>query len=288
VAFEAPPGSVAAPEADPDTVFQLFPNRAAAMKQPDREMVVFSLFFQDSLRGLALGAPVELNGMNIGEVKSIKTEYNDQLKHFLFPVEVAVFPGRLRAMSRQALADPTPAEQKARIDQLVKDGLRAQLRTGSLLTGQMYVAFDLFPQVPPATIDWTKNPPVFPTEPGTLLELQAMLMNIGKTLEKMPLEQIGGDLRVALQSLNRTLVSAEQAVRRVDKEITPTAKSVLEDSRRTLNSVERTLASDAPLQQDLRRSLRDLSRAAQSLRELTEFLERQPESLIRGKKESKR
>jgi paraquat-inducible protein B len=77
-------------------------------------------------------------------------------------------------------------------------------------------------------------------------------------------------------------------VKRMDKEVAPAAKSALEDARRLLTTTEQTLASDAPLQQDLRTSLRDLSRAAQSLRELTELLERQPESLIRGKKESKR
>ena len=104
----------------------------------------------------------------------------------------------------------------------------------------------------------------------------------------MPIEQISGDLRVALQSLNRTLVSADQAVKRMDKDVAPAAKATLEDARRMLNTTERMLASDAPLQQDLRTSLRDLSRASQSLRELTDLLDRQPESLIRGKKESKR
>ena len=102
VAFEAPVDGKPLPEADPDTVFTLFPNRAAAMKQPDLQMLSFTLFFQDSLRGLSVGAPVELNGVTIGEVKSIKTEYNEQVKHFLFPVEVDIFPGRLRAISRQA------------------------------------------------------------------------------------------------------------------------------------------------------------------------------------------
>jgi paraquat-inducible protein B len=104
----------------------------------------------------------------------------------------------------------------------------------------------------------------------------------------MPIGQISADLRTALQSLNRTLVGAEQMVKRMDKEVTPAAKSALDDARRLLSTTEQALASDAPLQQDLRTSLRDLARAAQSLRELTELLERQPESLIRGKKESKR
>jgi len=288
VAFDAPAGSGVLAEADPDTVFHMFSNRALAMKQPDRETLLFTMYFSDSLRGLTAGAPVELNGVEIGEVKSIMAGIDHKTSEFRFPVDVAFYPGRLRALVREGMADPTPAEQKARIDRYVQDGLRAQLKTGSLLTGQMYIGLDMFPKAAPAKIDWAKSPPEFPTHPGTMVELQATLMNISKKLESMPIDQIGGDLRVALQSLNRTLVSAEQMVKRMDKDIAPAAKSTLDDARRMLNTAERTLASDAPLQQDLRSSLRELSRAAQSLRELTDLLERQPESLIRGKKESKR
>jgi paraquat-inducible protein B len=288
VAFEAPAGTRTLPEADPDTVFPLFPDRAAAMKQPDREMLMFTLYFGESLRGLTVGAPVELNGVGIGEVKNIGSGYDTDQGAFRFPVHVALFPGRIRAMVLEGMADPTPAEQKARIDKYVESGLRAQLKTGSLLTGQMFVSLDMFPKAAPAKIDWTKIPPEFPTQPGMMVELQATLMNISKKLEDMPIGQISADLRTALQSLNRTLVGAEQMVKRMDKEVTPAAKSALDDARRLLSTAEQTLASDAPLQQDLRTSLRELSRAAESIRELTDLLERQPESLIRGKKESKR
>jgi paraquat-inducible protein B len=288
VAFESPAGTGALPEADPDTVFHMYSSRAAALKQPDREMLMFTMYFGDSLRGLTVGAPVEINGVEIGEVKNIMTGLDAKTSEWRFPVDVAVFPGRLRARTREGMAAPTPAEQKARIDKYVEDGLRAQLKTGSLLTGQMYIGLEIFPRAAPAKIDWTKSPPEFPTQPGTMVALQATLMNISKKLENMPIEQISGDLRQALQSLNRTLVSADQAVKRMDKDVAPAAKSALDDARRLLNTADRTLASDAPLQQDLRTSLQDLSRAAQSLRELTDLLERQPESLIRGKKESKR
>ena len=288
VAFEAPAGSEALPQADPETVFPLFSDRTAAMKQPDNEMLVFTMYFVESLRGLTVGAPVELNGVAIGEVRKILTGWDNQLGRFRFPVDVAIFPGRLRALSRERVADPTPAEQKARIEKFVEEGLRAQMKTGSLLTGQMYITLDVFPNAAPAKINWATSPPEFPTQPGMMVELQATLMNISKKLEDMPIAQISADLRTALQSLNRTLVGAEQMVKRMDKEVAPAAKSALDDARRLLITTEQTLSSDSPLQQDLRTSLRDLSRAAQSLRELTELLERQPESLIRGKKESKR
>jgi paraquat-inducible protein B len=261
------------------------------MKQPDQQMMLFVMYFPDSLRGLTVGAPVEFNGVLIGEVKSIRVEFIEdarQARQARFPVTAAIYPGRLRAMTTESMTAPDPAEQKVRFDRLIEGGVRAQIRTGSLITGQLYVAIDTFPNAAPAKIDWTKNPPVLPTEPGTMKELQATLMNISKKIESMPLEQIGGDLRQALQSLNRTLVTADQAVKRLDKDVSPAAKATLEDARRMLNTADRTLASDAPLQQDLRTSLRELTRAAQSLRELTDLLERQPESLIRGKKESAR
>ncbi len=147
---------------------------------------------------------------------------------------------------------------------------------------------DFFPDAPPAQINWTNTPPTLPTLPGGLQALERSVASILAKVEKMPIEEIGADLRQNLVSLNRTLNSADKLVKRLDAEVTPEAKSTLEEARKTLKTVERTMASDAPLQQDLRTSLRDLSRAAQSLRELTELLERQPESLIRGKKESKR
>ena len=134
-------------------------------------------------------------------------------------------------------------------------------------------------------VNWMTRPKELTTCTVLLVEADSV---ISKKLEDMPIAEISTDLRRALQSLNRTLVGTEQAVKKLDTDVTPTMKATLEDTRRMLNSADRTLASDAPLQQDLRSSLRDLSKAAQSLRQLTDLLERQPESLVRGKKESSR
>jgi paraquat-inducible protein B len=177
--------------------------------------------------------------------------------------------------------------RRIRWDKMVAKGLRGQLRTGNLITGQLYVAMDMFPDAPEAHVDWTANPPKMPTVPGGLEEFQTTLTSIARKLEKMPIGEISADVRRALQSLNRTLVSAEEAVKRLDKDVSPRAKATLEDAHRTLTAAERTLAADAPLQQDLRMTLRELTRTSQSLRQLTELLERQPESLIRGKKETR-
>jgi paraquat-inducible protein B len=107
----------------------------------------------------------------------------------------------------------------------------------------------------------------------------------------LPLEAIGDDLRKALVSLDQTLKDASKAVNSIDADVTPGLKSTLDGLRgtiaaadRTLNNTDATLVGkDAPAQQDLRDALQEIARAARSLRVLTDYLERHPESLIRGK-----
>jgi paraquat-inducible protein B len=145
--------------------------------------------------------------------------------------------------------------------------------------------------------------------------LQASLSHIAKALEKVPFDKIGADLRKTLNSLDATLRSADKLVKRVDQEVASDAREVLvearrmlqstdqlvkrldqevapevrtaiEGVRRTLNVAEHSLTADAPLQQGMRDTLREMSRAAQSLRLLADYLERHPEALVRGKKEN--
>ena len=292
IAFQAPPDAPVAPAAEADTVFRLSSNRALAMKRPDREVALFTLYFKDSLRGLAPGAPVDLRGINVGEVKSIEVEYDPAGKVFRFPVEIALYPERLRARQKggpkRLIKQGDVQGERALFDALVEHGLRAQLKTGNLLTCQLFVALDFFPDAPKAKADWTKTPPALPTTGGSLGDIQERLASIMKKLDTVPFEQISVDLRQALQTLTVTLESTERLVKRLDSETAPAVRAVLEDSRRTLAAAERVLASGSPLQQDVREALRELARAAQALRVLADYIERHPETIIRGKKEDER
>ena len=285
IAFEAPPGPPPAPPADENHTFALATNRSHAMKLPDSLAVHAMLYFKDSLRGLSIGAPVEFRGIVIGEVQSVSVEFDEEQGDFRFPVGITIYPVRLIAMvSGGAKTAQDPAQRRARWDLLVDRGLRGQLRTGSLLTGQLYVAIDFFPDAPKGHMDWTRTPPVLPTVVGSMTEVHETLSRLARTIEKVPLDQIGADLRQSLRILNRTLENADRFVRRLDTDITPTARTALEEARKTFKAAEQTIASDAPLQQDMRAMLRELSRTAQSLRALADYLERNPEALIRGKR----
>lgn len=163
-------------------------------------------------------------------------------------------------------------------------GLRGQLRTANLITGQLYVALDFFPKAPKASVDLARTPPEIPTLPGGLSELQESVGNIVQKLEKVPFDLIGQDLRRALATLDATLKRADALMGQVSAEIAPELKAALEQARTTLGAAQQVLATDSPVSGDLRETLHEVTRAAESVRSLTDYLERHPEALIRGKR----
>jgi paraquat-inducible protein B len=276
--------SSSGPAALENTAFVLAQDEAAAMKQKDGSAETMLLLFNQSLRGLSPGAPVDFRGVVIGEVKSIGVEFDRDEREFKMPVLIQIYPDRLQRSAPGEAAE-SKYSQKQRLQFLVNKGLRAQLRPGNLLTGQVYVALDFFPKVAPAKVDLNKTPLELPTVPNSLDELQAQIQEIASKLNKVPFEQIGKDLRTSLTTLNKTLTSAEELTRTLNNDVSPEITAAMKDARKTINSAEQTLSQDSPLQQDMREAMREITRAAGSVRVLTDYLERHPESLLRGKPE---
>jgi paraquat-inducible protein B len=287
IAFEAVADSSSAPEVAADSDFTLYATHTLAMKVLETEVHPYLLYFTESLRGLSAGAPVELGGIPFGEVTSVGFEYDRHRKTFLAPVQINIYPERVRAHylagATRLEEGKSEAQQRQLIDELVSRGLRAQLKTASLLTGQKYVALDFLPNAAPARVDWSKTPPALPTVSGGLEALQDSLTRVASNLEKVPVQAIAADLRQTLSTLTQTLRNADRVIGHIDSDLTPEAKGALSDARAALQAADRTLSTDAPLQQDLRATLRDLSKAAQSLSLLADYLERHPEAVIQGK-----
>lgn len=137
--------------------FKLYSSRGEAMKTPDVQIEHFTILFKESVRGLSVGAPVEFRGVNIGEVVHVGTEFDQETLEFVQPVDIYFYPDRLRARSRNAAAalppPKTEAERNRRLQRFVERGFRAQLQTGNLLTGQLYVGVDFFPEAPKVKFD---------------------------------------------------------------------------------------------------------------------------------------
>ena len=298
LAFDTPPFVAKAEPAAVNTVFTLYSDQATAMRQPESDAARYVLYFSESLRGLTVGAPVTVLGLTAGEVVDVGLDIDPAVSKIRGRVEIVSYPHRLtaRLIAKEAaigkLLDRSVQQRHAFIQRLVEQrGLRAQLRSGSLITGQLFVAFDYFPDAPKAKIDWSRDPVELPVMPSEITDLEQKVNGILAKLDKLPYEAIGADLTKALVSLDQTLKSADKAVNRIDAELTPGLKTTMEDLRRTivsadgvLNSADATLVGkDAPAQQELREALQEIARAARSFRVLTDYLEQHPEALLRGK-----
>ncbi|HEY7163171.1 MAG TPA: MlaD family protein [Candidatus Binatia bacterium] len=298
LAFDTPSVAAKLEPAAANSTFTLYADQTAALKQPDTIAAHYVLYFTESLRGLSVGAPVTLLGLPGGEVTSIGLDLDPKTMKVRGRVEFVSYPERLvaRLNAKQVAAGrlmTASVEQRhALMQRLVEQrGLRAQLRSGSLVTGQLFVALDFYPDATRAKIDWSQDPVEIPVVPSTVQDLEQKLTGIVAKLDKLPYDAIGNDVTTALVSLNQTLQDTSKAINRIDSDVTPELKAIVAEVRGTIASADGILKStdatlvgkDAPAQQELRDTLREIAQAARSVRVLVDYLERHPEALIRGK-----
>jgi paraquat-inducible protein B len=239
-------------------------------------------------------------GLSVGEVTDVGLVF-DPVTAAMHPrVLITFFPDRLignlapgqKDKTVKTMAEMTPEARVRMLRRMVEErGLRAQLRTGSLLTGELYVAFEYFPEAPKAKLDWKQDPLELPVIPGSLASIEAKLGSILNKIDRMPLDAIGVDVRTALASLDRTLKDADTLINRVDAQLVPEGTKTLEELRRAVGDAGRVVrnadatlfSKDSPAPQDLRDMLQEITRAARSVRVLVDYLERHPDTLLRGK-----
>jgi paraquat-inducible protein B len=281
VAFLDSPGPH--PHADPadqDAAFTLFDTQANAMAPPDGEPHYIRMRFDQPLRGLAVNAPVEFLGINIGSVVSIRMDYDEKTGNFPIYVGAVVYPDRLGTAHQKLVA---LARSKGDNDDmshmmgtLVAHGLRAQAKIGNLLTGQLFISLDFLKNAPKAAYDPDARPLEIPTAPGNFDKLQEQLADIVDKIQKIPFDSIGNNLNQTLASLNKTLTQ-------VNSQVLPQFQDTLKGANQTLGTANNALSSDSPLQQNLTSTLQELQRMARSMRSLTDYLGTHPSSLIRGR-----
>jgi paraquat-inducible protein B len=277
--------------------FRLHRDRRTALRAPDGTPLQVRMVFDRPPRGLDIGAPVELLGFELGSVQHMTLQYD--AKRASFPVEVLaeLYPQRLGRLQDQfAAGRPAAARPDAWfVKRLVDHGLRAQVRSVNLLTGQQVVALDFAPRAPRVAVDVAERPLALPTLPDGGGEVQQQVADIVKRLDRVKFDEIGAELQALLQSARRSSDSLQQTLANANATIdrlTPEAQQALVEVRKALASAESALTSldrnvaqpDAPLQRNANQTLVELQRAARALRVLGEYLQLHPESLLRGKK----
>jgi len=277
IAFQSFDDNAPQHAADEGTRFEMYADVAAAMRPPDGPELEVRMRFNETLRGLVVGASVDFRGITIGNVKSINLDYEPTTQTFPADVIATIYPQRLgRINERFFEAGKGRVNFIAVLSSLIDHGFRAQVRTGNLLTQQLYIAIDVVANAKPAQLDASTQTLEIPTAPGSFDSLQRQLTEIVDKLDKVPFEQIGNELR-------DTLHTTRMLLGKLDSEVAPQARAVLEQAQQSLKTLDRSLAEDSPLQRGAGQTLSEVARAAQSLRALADYLTRHPESLIRGK-----
>jgi paraquat-inducible protein B len=259
--------------------FTLYKNETEAMAPPYGEPRYIRMRFAQALRGLEVGAPVEFVGVNIGSVVAVDLAYEPKDKSFPVIVTAKLYPRRMgQAYESLAAHGTTESEETMAlfVGTLVGRGLRAQARSGSLLTGKLYIALDFLPSSPVA-FNPSIRPLELPTVKGTYQELEASIGRMVKKVNDLPLEQIAADLDTDLKELHGTLSE-------VDTGVLPSAVDTLSALHSTLDSAGRTLDVNSPLQDGLLETMSETRGALQAVRELADYLDRHPDALLRGRR----
>lgn len=264
------------------------------------------LFFEGSVNGLERGAPVKYRGVKIGQVVDIRIRVPAMPRDATeIPIRVEIDEGRLNDLGVNV-----PTDDQGLVPGLVQRGLRAKLQLQSLITGVLYIDLDLLPDTPLTLVLRSDSyPPEIPTLPNTLEEAQAKVTEILDRLSHVDWEALGRDigrtikgatklvnspdLYDAIRSAKTLLADARELVAEVRPKVGPlmddlrgagdSAKVTLQKLDSAMASLERLLSPDAPLVFGAQHALADLSEASRAVRELADYLSRNPNALITGR-----
>lgn len=269
-----------------------------------RERTRVILYFEGSVNGLAVGAPVKFKGVTIGEVAEIRLVMDREENIVAIPVVAEIDDGML---STDVGTDVHLDDED--VASLVRAGLRATLESQSLVTGLLFVGLDIQPGSGAKSLEIRSPYPQIPTLPSTLeqfnetltgvlkqiraVDFQKLLEGVSKTVDGI--ERIVNSPAVGdtIKELEQTLQALRQTVDEINRAVGPVvgnfddasrqATKVLESLQKTVDTVDDLIQPDAPLAYQLEQSIKDIGEAARAVRQLADLVDEQPTVLIYGK-----
>lgn len=262
----------------PQTIYTIAKNEESAMSQQDGPPVFFNLVFNQSLHNLSIGDPVVFSSINVGRITSIALDYNKTGYRFPTVVGIEVFPNRIGKVIEKLPKTSNDINRSIALftRDLVDHGLRAQVSTSSLLTGRLYILLDFVPHPEKVAFDMSATPLIIPTVNGGLDKLQEQLSSIIGKIDKMPLESIANNLNTTLGNVNKTLSQFNGTT-------LPEASNLMQEMNKAAHSTQQFLGEDSAFPLQLTQTLQELQRTMRSVRNVTDMLDKNPESLLKGR-----
>lgn len=294
VAFAVPEGILPGDLADDGATYELHTNAETAAASTFEPTMQLLLLFDQSVRGLSKTATVEYRGITIGRVSSISFDYVSERDNQKVPVLVEVDPKLLRASDEEDADE----DELPRLAEAVRKGLRATLKTGSLLTGALFVDFDYYPEEEPKELTYIGDYPEVPTLQSGFAQLEVKLASILDKIDALPLDETVEQITRAAEETAKTVAEAKAAVKEIELAAAaaretmndPEFRQLPADLRKSLAELEKSLASigpDGTMQGDLLRTLDEFRSSMRSIEALSDTIKEKPNSLLFGKEESR-
>ena len=284
IAFENVTGFDGAEMAKGGDQFYLYPDRDSVLEGRFNIKYYYVLKFGGSVRGLSVGAPVEFRGIRVGEVVDVELNSSDNAEKVLH-VYISIEPQRLSPDD-----EPTRDQVDNRLEQMVAQGLRAQMRTGNLLTGSRFIDLSFFEGKGSAQFIQADTISEIPTVEDSADLLVKQASDVMHNISQIPFDHIGTDLSESLSSIKHILKEFEHAntaakfdgvVENMDKTLV-NANKALAQLDATLASLDQTIAPDSELKYELTEMLQAVADAADSLQLFIDELNRHPRALLSG------
>ncbi len=299
ISFETPLNLEPENEQEKKYSFALHANHRAAIEKPFEHKELFVMYFDGSLRGLRKNSPVEFRGINVGKVLDINITLNHETLEVTAPVLVELHP---EIIASYAKID-NPGEM---IKTWINRGIRAQLSTSNLLTGQLFIDLVFQENAPRVEPQYADTIAIFPTIPAAFDRLSQTALDTLEKLSKVPFVEISEELyssaknlnaalepgnpKGTISNLNKTLRNIQSITNKLNKTV-PALSGKIETSikklNKTLDGAGELVSNDSQLIYDIHELMRSLSSAARSFESLTNFLERNPSALLYGKSGNK-
>ena len=285
VAFDVPEGLLLGDRITERGYFTIYPNESASREFQFENALSFLILFDDSIRGLRPGAPVEYRGVKVGEVVRTDIEYRE-LDNLLepdsrIPVMIDLVPARLGYEDDYAVLD----DVDLRITELIADGLTAELAVGNILTGQKYIELHYHGEGS-SDVQSFAGYTVIPSIDGHMDQLLANASNAVKTINDLPLEEVADSADVALDEIAATLAEFRKSASSLEQILAdPAAQELIGTLNAALMSFQQ-LAEDfsegSATNLELQQSLESLARTLNELEPVLRNLRRRPSSLVWG------
>lgn len=288
VAFDSPRlEDAAAPPLPSGSVFPLYRSFEDARSARFTDRQGYVSYFATSVRGLSRGTAVEFLGLQIGVVTDVVLKI-DPAGQPAVRVRFEVQPERINDRS---LLPSDPAIEIAR--RLVRQGMRAQLKTASFITGALVLSLEIIPGLPPAEMAMEGPDAIIPSTGGGFDGILSSVSSIAGKLDRLPLDEIGNNLNTTLRSASGAMGSVQDLARKADAGLSPVLsrmpalmtalQEAVARATRTMGSFELGYGRDSKLNRELERAMAQVGDTARSIRLLADYLDRHPEALVRGR-----